>query len=275
MQRLSHRANFHTYSVDGKPVVLYEDHRSLVFVLWHALHTAKVLTAPPMLVYFDQHDDAKAPSSAAMLAAQTLRKSSTEKDILSFVEWDLGVLDDDWLFGAMELGVVGDAVLVGCEDAGNLGRFDSTYVDHTGISHRIWHLDHLWDALENKGSLTDQCRRSELSPLWDALGWNPQGYFATEAVNLVLDFDLDCFAGRFAGCTLPWPPDIFANSFARRSVELNGRISAQEFLLALRDQSPFVTIARESPFCGGTAHSQQILETLDQILWGGELFARP
>lgn len=272
---LTHRTNIHVYQSENKPIVLYEDHRSLVFVLWYALNKAKTYTKPPMLIYFDGHDDAKQPSIAAMRAAEEVRKGASEKDVFSFVEWELGGLDDDWLIAAMEIGVVGDALLVGCEDASNLQGFLSIHTDHRGDTHRIWHIHNLWDALEYQGALTDVVRKSEFQDLWTALGWEPRGWFNSNETNLVLDFDLDCFAGEFAGCTLPWPHDVLINSFQRQSRQLNNGMSAQRFLRTLCDRSPFVTIARESPYCGGTAHSQQILETLDQILWDGDLFSRP
>lgn len=54
---LEQRANIRTYQSDGKNIILYEDHRVLLDVLYEA-HVSNLITGTPNLVYFDYHDDA-------------------------------------------------------------------------------------------------------------------------------------------------------------------------------------------------------------------------
>lgn len=62
MYELAHRANINVYTIeiDGiqKYVVLYEDHRTILNVLYFA-RMKGVLQDVPNLVYFDWHDDAR------------------------------------------------------------------------------------------------------------------------------------------------------------------------------------------------------------------------
>ncbi|MBX3233566.1 MAG: hypothetical protein KIT84_11220 [Labilithrix sp.] len=309
MSRLSHRANYDVHTVREKPLVLYEDHRSLFFVLWYALHAAKVIERAPLLIYFDGHDDAKPVSGKALARLRELRAGApTAREVFDFVEWELSPLDDDWLLAAMELGLVGDAICVGASCTPNLdshadldpeavesarrmrelfsgakgkdephrvlpGRGEelcARYEDHGGDSHRIWLLPHLWKALATRGALEDAVRASYFGSLWDALDWDPSsGWFkgTTGLTPIVLDVDLDCFAISAEGGTFAWPPRFFKR-FTERS---DSGQTALDFLAGLEHRVAFRTVARESPYCGGTADSENILASLDHVLWNGEL----
>lgn len=309
MSRLSHRANYDVFSVREKPLVLYEDHRSLVFVLWHALHAAKVIDRAPLLIYFDGHDDAKPVTGTALARVRELRAGApTAREIFDFVEWELSPLDDDWLIAAMELGLVGDAICIGASCTPNLeseadldaeavesarriremfsgttaqdephrilppraGELCAKYVDHRGNTHRIWLLPHLWKALATRGALEDAFRADYFGSLWEALDWDPGNSWFKGTKGLapvVLDVDLDCFAISAEGETFAWPARFFRR-FSKQSA--TGR-SALDFLAGLEHRVAFRTVARESPYCGGTAESENILASLDQVLWGGEL----
>jgi len=279
MFALAQRCHVNVHSVRDKPLVVYEDHRFLLFVLWHAMHRAEArLPSPPLLITFDRHDDAKPPSTSAMGALRTLRQQATERDVLACTEWELSTLDDDWLLAAMELGVVGDVINVGAEETPNLDGFVTTHTDHLGQDHRIWQIPHLHSCLAYQGDLSDHARRNDLGSLWSALGWQPGSGFDSDPHDLppiILDFDLDCFADDMSNHLMAWPPELMLQRLRKASTyDLTRGWSAQGFLDALEDRIKFRTVALESGFCGGLSQSSQILDVLDQALWDSELRER-
>lgn len=281
MNSLRKRTHVNVREVREKPTIIYEDHRFLVSVLWYAKHVANVLDSPPLLVTFDRHDDAKAPISSVINTLASYRTTPpTERELFSFVEWELSGMDDDWLIAAMELGIVGDVINIGAEDPGNLDGFETTYADRQGVKHSIWQLPHLHSAFGYQGSLSDTHRKGELQPLWSALGWKRErsGWFfeqaAAETTRIVLDFDLDCFAGELSGHLMAWPFDVIHRRLTlASSYEDTCGWSAKAFLDGLEDRVAFRTIALESPYCGGFGESVSILYALDDVLWNSEIQA--
>ena len=273
MHELARRSNFETLEIDGKVVVLYEDHRSLLFALWHAKRCG-LLETPHTLVTFDLHDDAVVPSAQVRAQAQSFRDGGgNERDFMSFIEWELGSNDDDWMVAALELNLVGDVVNVGAEIAHNLPNFETPIVDAAGSRHRVWRIDHLWNALGHQGDLVDTSRRPEPASFWDALGWDPRERQFSDETRVLLDFDLDCFSIQGPRRRIAWPEDSMLNLF-RRPSNPPGHTTAADVLLELAARAPFITIARESRYCGGTEESQRILATLDVLLFDGGLLAR-
>ena len=57
MKELARRANLVHCTVESCDLLLYEDHRTLLNVLYHARRSER-LARQPLLVYFDHHDDA-------------------------------------------------------------------------------------------------------------------------------------------------------------------------------------------------------------------------
>lgn len=272
MSDLNSRANFQTFAIDGTPIVLYEDHRSLLFALWHAKRCG-LLNVPHTLITFDLHDDARPPAAAARQRSLDFRDGKgDERDFFSFVEWDLSPLDDDWLTIAFDLNLVGDVVNIGAVHHDNLPNFETSICDELGEDHRVWRVSHLWDSLGPRGALGDHVRRAELEGLWGALCWNARSQTVHQDARVILDFDLDCFSMVGPAGTIAWPADAMSNLFGR-PIPPTFRTGAQvleQFFAA----SSMVTIARESPFCGGTEESQAILHTLDEIVFQGRLLSR-
>lgn len=54
---LSQYSNFETYNFEGKTIVLYDDHRCLLTVLFEAVKL-RLLSSATNLITFDRHDDA-------------------------------------------------------------------------------------------------------------------------------------------------------------------------------------------------------------------------
>ncbi len=280
MDSLNQRANVIVKRRGGKRVVIYEDHRYYVFVLWHAAFSAKIITPPINVVCFDRHADFKdlMPTTKEKLAR--LKERADPAQILQAVEWDLSIDDGDWLKAAMELGLVGDAILVGVHSEVTLEQAvkhcRGTYRTLNDGEHTVYSVGHLWDGLNHQGCLSDGAYFEELHTIWDALGWNPlptyKGGFVETSKNgrqVALDFDLDCFSHiPFDGLPIrAWPENDFVQLFARESnATYTPGWTSQTFAMELARRSPFISIAKESQCCGGMTESQRILEVVSRHL---------
>lgn len=153
------------------------------------------------------------------------------------------------------------------------------YQDIANIDHHIYHVAHIWEGLNQNGWLVDGAQDGQLQPIWDMLGWGGQGghyNFVNNGADhppFVLDFDLDCFTTHGAIGHIPWPryklTELVTRTYTHGAVPANFR--PVEFLQRLSTLASFITIVRESDFCGGYRGSQRILQWLDLLLFGGRL----
>ena len=58
LYKLSFHSNVHTYEYYGKTLVLYDDHRYLLNILFEATKQQLFEGKVPNVIYFDYHDDA-------------------------------------------------------------------------------------------------------------------------------------------------------------------------------------------------------------------------
>lgn len=280
MNELGNRKNILYSTFCEKPVLVYEDHRTLLLVLRHAIDKNVINKGtPPNLFCFDRHDDGRDLSEDVMKQVRKYRKDApTLREFSSFVEWDLSPLDDDWLKVALELGFINDVILVGTQDGNNFTNFNNNYEDHTGLSHRVWRMGYIWNELEYQGKLADTAIHS-YSCLWNALGWTIENgefdFLSTRERDVLVDFDLDCFTVSIDGNLLAWPEDLIINCMKRKTEYLPTRKwSAQRFIKELIFNSPFTTIARESECMANSYESQLILMALDELYWNNDMFRR-
>jgi hypothetical protein len=117
---------------------VYDDHRTLLNVIFEAKRL-DILRDTPNLVYFDHHDDAcklgKRSDLLDKIGVDNMN-NATNKQFWSFVEFDLGTMDDDWLLTGMELDLIKDAILIGAEDDSNMRRLHGNYISEDGTSHK-------------------------------------------------------------------------------------------------------------------------------------------
>jgi hypothetical protein len=266
-----------------KQVFVYEDHRTILNVLDHA-RRANAGIFPLNLVYLDYHSDARDPVSDAALRLQYRQHVPNQEAFWTFVEWRTAHDDGDWLKTGMDLGLIQDAVLIGARLRSDLTGLATTYTDVAGVEHKIYDVCHIWCALQGNGWLVDAAQHANLKPVWDIMGWqNNAGKFSfiKERAGLrhfVLDFDLDYFTtdGPTGIGHLVWPPEQVHAAFRQNlppdhfAEPLPRPI---DFLQFLTTYSRFITIARESPYCGGYRASAQIMETLDSLIFNGQLTA--
>ena len=200
MYELAHRANINVYTIeiDGiqKYVVLYEDHRTILNVLYFA-RMKGIFSSAPNIIYFDHHDDACEIYGDKLEKIKALPISEENfQTFWQFVEFFLGAMDDDWVWAGMYLDLIRNAVRVGGSQDDNIQRINEMF-NHIGkYLHPIYHLD---EELAYKGCFTDVFSRTpeadyHVRSIFDA-------NFATEEntekdTPFVLDFDLDCFTGE-------------------------------------------------------------------------------
>ena len=118
LYELSYRTNINTYTFRDKHIILYDDHRTLLNILFEAKKLGE-FTETPNLIYFDLHDDAcELLPKSQLLARMGVNDLSeaTSKQFWSFVEFDLGVLDDDWLLRTAEQLTAGRQVTLACPE---------------------------------------------------------------------------------------------------------------------------------------------------------------
>jgi hypothetical protein len=277
------RANVHHYRLRTKynpeptHVFVYEDHRYILNALRYA-RSQQWLNGPVNLVYFDYHDDAHPPIAPEPLRIQYANNLPGEEEFWQFVEWRLSTDDGDWLKTGMDVGLIQDALLIGGVSMDNIVGAN-TYQDVNHVDHHIRSVPHIWEGLDANGRLVDGAQAAALQPIRDMIGWglhNGHAGFLTERDDVppfVLDFDLDCFTTLGAIGHIPWP-DYRYNELVTRTFD-HGVVPESykpvDFFQRLSSFAEFITIARETPYCGGYRGSEQILQWLDLLLFRGRL----
>lgn len=271
LYELSGRTNINTYTFHDKHIMLYDDHRTLLNVLFEAKRLG-TLPQTPNLIYFDLHDDACVSLPKSQLLERMGVKNlseATSKQFWSFVEFDLSELDDDWLLAGMELDLIGNAVLIGQEENTNIQDLHGRYVTEDKIEHELFSIPHLKNSLDSRGCLGDHIiKEPYYQNVRDILQFHNRQFDKGNIRPFVLDFDLDCFTTECRGKTYAWPEDIFR-------MEYNENYDVQRFMETLLARASFITICREPGCCGGLGEASKILSYLDRYFFYGTLGSQP
>lgn len=268
---LSRRTNYLYRKIGEKPVIIYEDHRCILNVIYFALQN-KLISKPPNVLYFDFHDDGlDVISDERMKQIKSFRHTPpTLEEFWNFVEFKMAPNDDDWVITGMELGLINHAVVIGAKEDQNLPT-DKNYTDHTGQVHFFFGISDLWSELGERGSLCDSIIKE---PYYKAVRaifqFNNEKYdhsfdHDAEIYPFVLDFDLDYFTYDQVGKLKGWPKKRMADLFYKR-VGFH-RMTSQEFVMQLVERSSVVTICRESDYSGGLVESGKILKRLFKVVF--------
>lgn len=257
---LGQRANIRTYKLGDKDIVLYEDHRILLDILYEA-HVSNLIKGVPNLIYFDYHDD------ACLFDTKQNRLPNIEQcgseTFWSFVEFKLGVHDDNWLSAGMQLNLINDAVCVGVEENQNVCTLNNSF---KGQKQRLYDIGHLDSALSERGKLGDPIACGEAQRIKEIFHHNIQEG-EQQSEPFVLDFDLDCFSMKCVDETFAWSYGIFKKKYGNELVS--------NYMQGLINKSSLITICRESHYCGGLGESAKILQYLDYHLFNNVLKATP
>ncbi len=266
---LGQRSNINVRHFREKSIIIYDDHRYLLNVLF-ALRDQNAQV--PNLVFFDMHDDAL-PSMplADILTCMGIDSvdQMNERALWSFTEFDLSGGDDNWLRTGMELGLINDAIVIGQEENDNILDRHEHYVTSDGRTHQLHDIPHLDTCLCDRSILTDPILvQPWYQEVRSIIGYDMETRFVEDEVQpFVLDFDLDCFTGVIADTYLAWPESIFRKKYVDNWLS-NG------LLRQLIDTAKFITICREPSCCGGFGESNKILSYLDRYFFEGCLGTR-
>lgn len=261
---LSWRTNINSYIFGDNRIILYDDHRTLLNVLFKAKKLG-TFTETPNLIYFDYHDDACENSPKSKLLEKIGVKDmseATSKQFWSFVEFDLAVHDDDWLLTGMELDLIKNAILIGAgkgEDR-HICEMNGRYTSEDNVMHELYSISHLEHSLDGKRCLGD-------SPDKGADYQNVMNIMESHQ-PFVLDFDLDCFTTITLEKTSAWTEKIFREKYYENNTVIS-------FMNSLLERASLITICREPNYCGGIGESYKILNYLDRYFFDGALETEP
>ena len=275
---LSNHTNIEVYSFHDKYIILYDDHRSILNVLFETKKLG-LFSTTPNIIFFDKHDDACNPQ---INAKDLFEKWGIERiedvssrDFWSFVEFDLSGLDDDWLLAGMELGLINHAVVIGQTENSNMRDLNNLFESSDGEVHELFDIYHLNYSLGSRGCLGDNViKEPYFENVRNIFEYNQPPYgrydkFSKEVTNpIVLDFDLDCFTTECENNVYAWPEAIFREKYYDNE-------TVQYFMYRLIERSTFITICREPKCCGGLGESNKILGYLDKYFFDGWLKMAP
>lgn len=275
---LSRHTNIEVYYYNSKNIILYDDHRSILNVLFEA-KKIDFFEKTPNLIFFDRHDDACNPDIKLkkLLKKWNVKniKDVPSRDFWSFVEFDLGGLDDDWLLAGMELDLINHAVVIGQKENSNIKDMNFEFKSSNGILHEMFDIPHLNYSLDCRGCLGDSViKYPYYEKVRNIFEYNKPPYdsfpkFSKEVTYpFVLDFDLDCFTTDCEGKQYAWPEMIFKEKYYDNE-------NVHYFMYNLINRSSLITICREPQCCGGLGESNKILRYLDYYFFEGQLHTNP
>jgi hypothetical protein len=275
---LKNRTNFNTYRFKNKTVIIYDDHRSILNVLYFGVNRG-FFSKPPNIITFDFHDDCKQLKGHQLSTIKRLFLQSPDlKEFWSFVEFELSTLDDDWIKAGCECGLIENVINIGADTPMNLDSDEiNEYKDHKNKIHDLLVLPHLDDALSYYHGIFDS-----------ALG-DPRYNRALEILQLdekkdctfnegsiypfVLDFDMDCFSVQCVNEQIAWPETVFVEKYVRN--RKGNPLSPQDFIKKLMQRCEIITICREPTHCGSIGESNKVLRYLDKYIFEGNLNTEP
>ena len=277
---LSYRANINVFQYpetlrrdnDERRIILYDDHRTIINVIYAAMHEGLFGEETPNVISFDRHDDAVRLTPQKKQQLKAVRKSCfpqrNDKRIWQFTEFGLSVLDDDWVRAGMELGLIKHYIGFGNkeEDAGNIESGYEKYMALDRYEHHLYSNGHLDWEFGARGVISDNNYRyaQKHTDITNDLQFHNGQFDNSPVLPFVFDIDLDCFSDIIEDRRMAWPESIFIEHYLN-----NPRLSS--FIRTLLARSSMITICREPEFCGGIGESNRILELLDSYWFDGAL----
>ena len=267
---LKARTNVTVLDWDGKWVVVYDDHRWLLNVLYAM---QKYEYERLNLIYFDAHDDYCTPELRAseLLKSMNVKKWEDVDDRIfhDFVEYEANVEDGNWLRIACELNMVNDVVLIGGQESSTIYRDTTIHISEDKQEHKIETLTLDLNGLFEHGGKFDSATNMTNKSLHNFFAVDRGLPHIEQMSPYLVDFDLDCFSVRMCeNYRIPWNQNTFEYMYPHLS-------KGRDFLLDLLANAQLITICREPDWCGGIGNSNLILSLLDCYLFDGVLKTNP
>jgi hypothetical protein len=271
--KISKRSNIIHKRTKENEVIIYEDHRTILNVLFD-LREIREISEPLDIYMFDQHDDfCSFEGNRPMESINRFLATPTKENLLSLVEFDLRDSDDDWVKAGMELGFINNVFLFNCAK-GETGKIESYNTQNFGTK-TLTYLGNVWDALGSK--LLDDVLKYDGNPWLKDFGWKPindlEAKHSFQPSNkFILDIDLDCFSINILEKTIAIPNEVIIPKLTEISKpNYHYYYNSQDFIKELIQKAEIATICYENGFCGGIRKSQQIFSMVDRVLFDGEL----
>ena len=258
-------------SIGEVPLWLHNHHRWTLPLIAAAQDIGHV-PRPCHLIVFDQHRDAVAPRCVAALQ-ELQEKGATIDALIDLSARHLSTMNDDWIKGAMELGLVDHAIVFGARLAGLLNN-ELEFNDCRGERHRIFLPGLPKTGLDYQGDLSDLARHTELRELWGLLGWGSRATgelsFAEQRPKLFLSIDLDCFIICWREYLLPWVHEVYEKEFLTASTYGPTKgWTGKKFFDGLLASAGVIDIAREPDCCGGSEKADHVLADINRYIFDG------
>lgn len=271
---ISHRANINKKHTKYSDVFIYEDHRTILDVLF-LKKINKESDSPLNIILFDNHDDACNLDNSVL---ETINKFNNKvpdiKKFWSFIEFDLSGLDDDWIKCGMELNLIQNVFLFNSTESRI--NYIERYQTKSFGEKKIYNLGNIWDCISHRGYLNDIIKDDEYGELWKDFGWNyskEKGVFIFEPPkNFIVDIDLDCFSTSVLERRIAIPQEIlYEKMTSKYRRDYHYYYSSQDFIKELIAKSLFCTICFENQFCGGFYESFKIFDYVNDLFFDHQL----
>jgi len=191
------------------------------------------------LVTIDQHNDLTKPSPK-LIREITKLDFNNLPEIKKFAKTKLGKLNEDWIYSAMEAGLVTDVLIISPRVP-----HDKQYTDYNAIEHQIFSCCSPDDLSGYNGILTDHYPKRNRE-LQKKIGF-PKG----NVTDIILDIDLDYFTYTHNVKNYVMDRNNFIDIFNEDSL-----------IWWIRHYVKAITIAKEHSCCGGAKNSRRILKAL-------------
>lgn len=265
LSQLSLMEGIEWYSFGGKDILIYDDHRTILDVIFEAHKINYFDGVIPNIITFDYHEDC----CPVLPKTDLLRKigvvdlkQASSRQFWSFVNFDLSKVDDDWISAAQKLNLAKDVVIIGNEANNNVDNNKPISEDNQTEYH-IYSIPHLSFSLGNRGCLGDSfITEPYYEDIRDCLGYKDGSFNPTHP--FILDFDLDCFSTICREHIMAWPEQLFVEEFIDNNC-------VYTFVKQMIQKAAFITICREPGCCGGNGESFKILRYLDKYFFNNSL----
>ncbi len=260
LENLGNRANVIIRRYGNKLIVIYDDHRWLLNVLFK-FYKDNGGVAKYNIVTFDAHDDAADCELSSVLLDSIGVGSlieATERQFGTFVDFDVRNDDGNWLSVACELDLIKDSCTIGNRCIyNNIENRHNKYVSESGKLHRMFELsDDIEAEIGSRGKLGDLAKSEEYKEIREFFDCSHAKSIGCKMPPFILDFDLDFFTISLDDELIAWPYKIWQKKFGCSS-------KSKCFIDALINKAEIITICREPDFCGSIGESNKILEMLD------------
>ena len=270
---LSQRSNINKKYTKHGEVIIYEDHRTILNVLYLLKLNGK-LECPVNLIMFDDHDDGCVPNSEALKKIdEFITNEPTIREFWSFTEFDLKGLDDDWVKAGMELNLINNVFLFNSTQS-SISFFEEYETKKFGKK-KIYNLGNVWDALSYKGYFNDAIMEDEYGQLWSDFGWKKNKDFKfhfNPDQKFIVDFDLDCFSTEILDNRIAIPEEILYEKFqSYLNPDYHYFVTTESFVKHLIGKAELTTMCFENSCCGGFQQAFKIFENVNDLFFDNEI----